>query len=119
MGGKGTFAVGNSVPFVYETVGRIGNVKIIEKINKNESRNLPEESHKSKAYILLDKSGVFNKYREYNKKHELLFEIEYGIHRGQKSLHYHPYIDGERQPAQEISKEQIKKYKKYFRGLTL
>ena len=118
MGGKGTFAQGNNVPFTYETVGKIGKVKIVEKINKNESRNLPEESHKSKAYILLDRNGVFNKYREYNKKHELLFEIEYGVHRGKRTLHYHSYVDGERQPAEAISDEMKTKYRKYFRGLT-
>ena len=119
MGGRGTYAVGNNVPFTYETVGVIDDVKILEKNNKNESKNLPEESHSSKAYILLDDEGVFKKYREYDDKHKLKFEIEYGIHNGVRSLHFHRYKNGERQPMEEIPTFLKKKYIKYFRGLKL
>ena len=118
MGGRGTFAIGNIVPYSYKTVGKIGNVKILEKNNTFESKNLPEESHSSKAYILLDDNGVFRKYREY-KNHVLQFEIEYGTHNSKKTLHYHQYINGVRQRMEEIPENVKKKYKKYFKGLNL
>jgi len=119
MGGRGTYAVGRNVAYSFKTVGKIAGVKILEKMNKLDSKNLPEEAHKSKAYILLDGNGVFRKYREYNKDHIVQFEIEYGTHGAKKFLHYHPYINGERQRAEEISLSMVKKYKKFFKGLNL
>ena len=35
MGGRGTFAAGNPVPYRYETVGKIGGVKVIQGINSD------------------------------------------------------------------------------------
>ena len=35
MGGRGTFAAGNPVPYSYETVGKIGGVKVIKGINSD------------------------------------------------------------------------------------
>ena len=119
MGGRGTFALGKNVAYSFETVGKINGVKVLEKKDKNDSKNLPEEAHSSKAYILLDDNGVFRKYREYDKHHIIQFEIEYGTHGARKFLHYHPYINGERQKAQEISSSMIEKYKKFFKGLNL
>lgn len=118
MGGRGTYAVGNNVPKLYETVGEINGVKILEKKNKSESKNLPEEAHSSSAYLLLDDNGVFRKYREYD-KHIIKFEIEYGTHAAKKVLHYHPYINGERQKAEKIPPAMTEKYKKFFKGLNL
>lgn len=34
MGGRGTFAVGKQVDYIYETVGKIEGVKIIKPIDK-------------------------------------------------------------------------------------
>lgn len=118
MGGRGTFSLGVKTADAFETVGEINGVKVLEKKNKSESKNLPEEAHSSKAYLLLDDNGVFRKYREYN-NHIIQFEIEYGTHAAKKFLHYHPYINGERQSAERISPSMIEKYKKFFKGLDL
>ena len=119
MGGRGSYSGGGNAPYTFETVDKINGVKVLEKKNKKDSKNLPEESHSSKAYILLDDNGIFRKYREYDEKHIIKFEIEYGTHNSNKFLHYHPYVNGERQAAQNISKEMKEKYKKYFKGLKL
>ncbi|MBO6262794.1 MAG: hypothetical protein J6N93_00775 [Clostridia bacterium] len=97
----------------------IAGVKVLEKKNKKDSRNLPEESHSSKAYILLDDNGMFRKCREYDDKHIVKFEIEYGTHNSKKFLHYHLYVNGERQEAEELPREMLSQYKDLFRGLKL
>ena len=77
MGGRGTFASGNSVAYSYETVGKIAGVKVLQPRDSSSSLKLPEEAHSSGAYLLLDKSGVFRQYREYNDRHEVILEIGY------------------------------------------
>ena len=56
MGGRGTFAAGNSVPYSYKTVGFIEGVKVLERINGKHA--LPESSHSSDAYIKLKPDGI-------------------------------------------------------------
>ena len=77
MGGKGTFAVGKSVPFSYKTVSKIEGVKVVQPMDSSKSLKLPEESHSSSSYVLLDKNGVFHQYREYDSQHRVIFEIGY------------------------------------------
>ena len=77
MGGRGTFAAGNNVAYQYETVGTIEGVKVLEKINKKSSTALPEEAHKSSAYILIGKDGEVRQYREFNADHTAKFDIDY------------------------------------------
>ena len=43
MGGRGTFASGNNVPFKYKTIGKVYDIKIIQGIGK--LHGLPEEAH--------------------------------------------------------------------------
>lgn len=93
MGGRGTFAAGKSVTYTYKTVGTIEGVKVLEKINKNDSAGLPEESHSSNAYILLRKDGTFKMYREYNSDHTANFDID---------LHPEPLLSGNREPVYHI-----------------
>lgn len=75
MGGRGTFASGNSVAYTYETVDKIEGVKVLQGLNGK--HNLPEESHSSKAYILTDKNGNFIRYREFKQDHTSKFDIDY------------------------------------------
>ena len=77
MGGRGTFASGNNVAYSYETVDKIDGVKVLQPMDKTKSLKLPEESHSSSSYVLLDKDGVFHQYREYNSNHEVVLEIGY------------------------------------------
>ena len=132
MGGRGTFAAGRPVAFQYEIVGEIDGVKILEPIDKKRSRRLPEESHSERAYIKLDEKGVFNQYREYNEKHELVLEIGYhsekdirDVPSGHAVLHKHIYPQGKgysdmdsRREAQKLTLHEFNKYKKYFVGIS-
>ncbi len=130
MGGRGTFATGKDVPYSYETVGFIEGVKVLEPINKQASRRLPEESHSSRAYIKLNQDGRFSQYREYNNNHELIFEIGYhvepkvfGSNNRKPVLHAHDYSNKDQgrawhQRARPLTVAEFDKYKKYFYGLS-
>ena len=52
MGGRGTYAVGNNVPFSYKTVDKIEGVKVLEPVDNKRSFKLPEESHTRNSYIV-------------------------------------------------------------------
>lgn len=125
MGGRGTFAAGKNVPFKYKTVEKIEGVKVLQPIDPKSSYSLPVESHSSNSYLLLDKKGIFRQYREYNSKHEAIFEIGYHFENtmskpGESVLHVHEYSSPgiqNRQKARPITEEEIKKYRKLFRGV--
>ena len=90
MGGNGTFAAGKIVAYKWETVGKIGNVKILEPIlpegQKRVSHKLPEESHSSRMYILQYGDGNFAQLRIYDSFHRLRFELGYHRDTDYKSL---------------------------------
>ena len=78
MGGKGTYSTGKSPAYTFETVGFLGDVKVLRPIDQTKSLKLPEESHTpGNKYVLLDTDGVFHQYREYNDNHEVVLEIGY------------------------------------------
>ena len=124
MGGRGTFASGNSVPYSYETVGYIEGVKVLKGLNGK--HGLPEEAHSSNAYIKLKPDGTFHEMRIYDKDHYLVLEIAYHpepkLNAGNKSenvLHIHEYKRDnfkDRTPRLMTQKE-IEKYKKYLKGV--
>lgn len=126
MGGRGTFAAGNSVGYTYETVGYIEDVKVLQGLKGKHS--LPEEAHSSSAYIKLKPDGTFHEMRIYDKDHYLVQEIAYHpepkLNGGNKSdniLHIHEYKRDnfkERTPRL-MTAEEIKKYKKYLKGVKL
>lgn len=129
MGGRGTYAVGNNVPYAYKTIGKIEGVKVLRPVDGNRSLKLPEEAHNSTSYVLLDKNGVFRQMRVYNNKHEAVFEIGYhneaSLGHG-KVLHVHIYSKpGEisHDTAEKIvigpGNMFYEKYKKYFKGVKL
>ena len=55
MGGRGTFASGNTVPYTYNTVGKIGGIKVLKGMQRK--HGLPEEAHSSNDYISLHPNG--------------------------------------------------------------
>ena len=114
MGGKGTFAIGNNVSYTYQTVGKIDKIKVLKGLGGK--HGLPEESHSSSSYISLYKNGSVKQIRVYNKDHTAHADIEYSIHRGEKKLHAHDYVNGERQGIRELSKEEFSKYSAFFGG---
>ena len=122
MGGRGTYAVGNNVGYTYKTVDKIEGVKVLSGLGK--LHNLPEESHSGNAYIKLDNQGNFVRYREYNTDKTTHFDIDYHIepkitgNRTEKVFHIHFYNkNGERDVVgRKLTQQEIKRYKKYFRG---
>mgnify|MGYP006886762281 CR=1 FL=1 len=124
MGGRGTYAIGNNVKYQYKTVEKIEGVKVLQRVNESASGGLPEEAHSSKAYILLNKNGVFKMYREYDENHYLRLEIAYHPEKSvdpsrKPVLHVHEYRPdnfSDRKPRQ-LTTSEFEKYKKYFRGV--
>lgn len=132
MGGRGTFAAGNSVPYTYETVGKIHDIKILK--GTNGKHGLPESSHSSDAYIKLKSDGTFHEMRIYDKNHILSMEIAYHPEKSLTGdnhtpiLHYHTYDERfsknakgafGRTNARLLTEEMKKKYGKYFKGVKL
>ena len=123
MGGRGTFAKGNSVPFTYKTVGMIEDAKVLQGLGGMHS--LPEESHTSSKYIKLKPDGTFHEMRIYDKNHYLVKEIAYhgevGLmgNRHQMVLHVHDYQrdDFAHRSTRPITKDEYAKYKKYLIGV--
>ena len=122
MGGRGTYASGNNVPFTYETIGKIAGVKILKGLNG--MKGLPVEAHSSRAYIQLHPDGTFKMYREFDDQHYLVREIAYhpeskltGHH--DPVLHIHEYKRDnfhDRKPRL-LTSEEYHRYKKYFKGV--
>ncbi|MBR1747698.1 MAG: hypothetical protein IJ735_05770 [Clostridia bacterium] len=122
MGGRGTFASGNSVAYTYKIVGKINGVKILEGLAGKHS--LPEEAHSSNAYIKLRPDGTFHEMRIYGNDHYLKYEIAYHPeqsitgNRYEKVLHIHEYDRSfGRTRARTLTDEEYKKYKKFFKGV--
>ena len=130
MGGRGTFAAGNSVPYSYQTMGTIEGVKVLQGIDGKHS--LPESAHSSDAYIKLKPDGTFHEMRVYGKDHVLQLEIAYHPEpsltgdRQTPVLHYHTYDDRfsknktgsfSRSNAAFLPAEMMKKYRKYLKGV--
>lgn len=138
MGGRGTFAAGNAVPYTYEVdrsffpEGKLNGVKILKGMEGTGKHGLPESSHSSSAYLKMDKNGEFNTLRIYDANHNLRIEIAYhseqGIAKGKdKVLHYHLYDkafsstrNGSYERTTQILHKNSKlyqKYKKFFIGV--
>lgn len=143
MGGRGTFAAGKNVDYLYEINkgfdfapdGIIDGIKIIKGIEdgvNNPKHDLPASSHSSNAYIKYNQDGTFNALRLYDDNHALYLEIAYHVDNqlGQgKILHYHTYDDRfsktvgnyTRSEGHIITKDSdlYKKYSHLFRGVKL
>ncbi len=128
MGGNGTYSLGLSPEYSYETVGKIDGVKILKPKDPRKMAKLPEESHSPNArYVLLDKDGIFHQYREYNENHQVVFEIGYHYERSLGKgdvLHVHvhtiPGVEGHtdaRKYAIGPGDQYYEKYKRFFKGV--
>lgn len=140
MGGRGTFAAGNPVPYVYETDtsffagGKFNGVKVLKGVEGFGKHGLPESSHSSFAYLKMNQDGTFNTMRIYDKDHNLRIEIAYHrepkVGKGlDKVLHYHVYgkeFSQSKTPNFERTTIRMhknsklyKQYKKFFKGAEL
>lgn len=127
MGGRGAYTEGKQQNYVYETVDKVDDVKVLAPVNKVLSHSMPAEAHSSSSYIILDKkNGEFRQYREFNDNHLPIFEVGYHFEsglseNGKNVFHIHefskPGIDN-RQKSRLMTPKEISKYKKYFKGVT-
>ena len=123
MGGRGTFASGNPVPYTYETVGKIDDIKILHGLG--DKHDLPVEAHPSKAYFQLYPDGNFKMLRLYDTEHYLVKEIGYHpeaqldkSHKPILHVHEYPVHDNFSQRTTRLmTEEEYKKYKKDFGGI--
>ena len=123
MGGRGTFAIGNPVPYFYETVGKIDDVKILQGLG--DKHDLPVEAHSSSAYIQLYPDGNFKMLRLFDSEHYLVKEIGYHpesqLDKSRKPiLHIHEYPvhdNFSKRTTRLMTEEEYEKYKQYFGGV--
>ena len=114
MGGRGTFAAGNPVPYTYQTIGTVNGVKVLQGLNGK--HGLPEEAHTSNAYASLHQDGRVKQLRLYNNNLTAKTDIEYSVHQGKLSLHAHDYVGGVRQSARPLTENEKRKFLKFFGG---
>lgn len=140
MGGRGTFAAGNPVPYSYEVDtsfsedGRIEGVKVLKGIEGSGKHGLPESSHSSFAYLKMNPDGSFRMLRVYDKNHNLRLEVAYHQEitldsKKDSVLHYHIYSTDFSQnktgpflrTTQRMHKNTriYKQYKKFLKGVVL
>lgn len=121
MGGRGTYASGNKVPYEWRTDMKIDGIKVLVGINGQ--HKLPEEAHSSNAYARLNPDGTLRELRFYDNQHRLRFEIAYHPERNvdpsnKSVLHYHVYdvtgIKPWHGPAVKATRAMRKRYGKYF-----
>ncbi len=138
MGGRGTFAAGNSVAYSYEVDtafsedGKFHGVKVLKGMKDRGKHGLPESSHSSKAYLKMNPDGTFNMMRIYDNNHNLRLEIAYhseqSIAKGKaKVLHYHIYSKDFSQKAKapfdrttkvlHKNSKIYKQYQRFFKGV--
>ena len=125
MGGNGSFASGINKPYnKYEEVGYIEGVKVLKGIQGH--HKLPEESNTSNAYIRL-RDNQFYEMRFYDNNHKIKLEIAYHPepkltgNQDKFVFHIHEYSNGDfkSRTTRLMTNEEIKKYKKYFKGVKL
>ena len=122
MGGRGTFASGNPVPYTYETIDKYEGVKILKGKEGSGLHDLPAEAHSSEMYLKLHADGTMNMLRIYGKddhllKMEIAYHPEPDLTGNKPVLHIHYYDkDFTHGPAQYLDRQTFEKYKKYMKG---
>jgi len=128
MGGRGTFAAGNPVPYKYEVDlkmspdGKWEGVKILKGVDGSGVHDLPAEAHSSDMYMKLHKDGTLSMLRIYDSDHYLATEIAYHPEPGltgnhEPVLHIHYYDRNfNRTPPALLTSEEFEKYKKFLKG---
>lgn len=123
MGSRGSFIKegGFSSPARWHTVDYIDGIKVLAPKNKKASLNLPERSNTpGTSYLSYRKNGDFNQFRVFGNNRIPKFDIDYGVHNGEKTLHIHYYINGNRSKIPDIlhpGDVLYEKYKNIFKGI--
>ena len=101
MGSRGAFleSGGFSTPARWHTVDYVDGIKVLAPKDPKASISLPERSNTpGTAYISYRKDGTFDQYIVFDANRMPIYRIDYGTHRGKKTLHVHYYKDGESIP---------------------
>ncbi len=98
MGGNGSHSSGatnSEAGRRYKTVGKIGDIQILEKKNPKDSHSLPEESHTpNRVYAEIREDGKdVGKIARYGPDGKKIWEIHTTPHHDLKD-HYHKWEDG-------------------------
>lgn len=123
MGSRGSFleSGGFSAPAKWQTVDYVDGIKVLAPKNDKASMSLPERSNTpGTSYLSYRKDGIFDQLRVFENDRIPKFDIDYGVHQGEKSLHIHYYKDGVRSKEPIKIKEDDKIYEKYkwlFKGV--
>lgn len=121
MGGNGSFASGSTnyeSGRIYKTVAMIGDIKVLEKKNSNDSHSLPEESHTpNRIYAEFRADGKdVGKIAEYGSDGKKPYEIHTVAHH-ELDEHFHEWKNGspvgEAKPLTQEMKELLEKVRNY------
>ncbi|MCF0231837.1 MAG: hypothetical protein HUJ63_06160 [Enterococcus sp.] len=99
MGGRGSFleSGGFSTPAKWQTIDYVDGVKILTPKDPKASISLPEHSNTpGTSYVAYGKDGVFKQFITFDENRFPVYQIDYGMHNHQKTLHVHYFKNGER-----------------------
>ena len=129
MGSTGAFIdTGGFREYKWSEAGIKHGIKILRKKTVgNERQSLPPFSNTpGTAYLLLNPDGSFKQFRQYGENRNAEFDIDYGKHGNEVSLHIHHYKNGHKKPTIIASKTKgiidhslYNKYKKILIGIKL
>lgn len=125
MGSRGSFleSGGFSAPAKWETIDYVEGIKVLAPKDPKASISLPERSNTpGTSYLSYRKDGTFDQLRVFGEDRIPKYDIDYGIHKGEKYLHIHYYNDGVRSkdPKRIKADDEIYiKYKSLFKGVKI
>lgn len=123
MGSRGSFleSGGFNTPAKWHTVDYVDGIKVLAPKDPKASMSLPERSNTpGTSYVLYRKNGNFDQLRVFGADRKPQFDIDYGMHNHQISLHVHYYADGQRSKNPIIlypGDSLYEKYKNLFEGV--
>jgi hypothetical protein len=123
MGSRGSFleSGGFRAPAKWHTSDYVDGIKVLVPNDPKASLSLPERANTpGTAYASYHKDGTFSQFILFDEKRMPVYRIDYGLHRGKKSLHVHYYKDGNTLPNPLVLKKGqplYEKHKHLFKGV--
>lgn len=125
MGSRGSFleSGGFRVPAKWHTVDYVEGIKVLAPKDSKASKSLPDRSNTpGTSYLKLNTDNVFSQLRVFGDNRLPIYDIDYGMHQGKKTLHVHYYLNGNRNGKTIVlhkEDELYKKYKSLFKGVKI
>lgn len=123
MGSRGSFleSGGFSAPAKWQTVDYVDGIKVLRPKDSKASLSLPERSNTpGTSYVLYGKDNTFKQFITFDEKRMPVYRIDYGMHRGKKTLHVHFFKRGNKvgEPVFLHRGDKLyEKHKRLFRGV--